>query len=69
MTGLFQSVLRVSHRKQGMVRHLGMDNGGKAFPPMWLMDRRRTEFPELSERMHPGRHAPGGMQYPPEVKN
>lgn len=40
-----------------------MDNRGKAFPPMWLMDRRRTEFPELSERMRPG------MQYPPEVKN
>ena len=56
-------MLRVSHRKQGMVRHLGMDNRGKAFPPMWLMDRRRTEFPELSERMRPG------MQYPPEVKN
>lgn len=62
-------VLRVNHMKQGMVRQLGMNNGRKAFPPTCLMDRRRTEFPELSERTHPGSHAPGEMQYPPEVKN
>ena len=55
--------------KQGMVRQLRMNNGRKAFPPTWLMDRRRTEFLELSERTRPGNHVPGGVQYPPEVKN
>lgn len=62
-------MLRVNHMKQGMVRQLRMNNGRKAFPPTWLMDRRRTEFLELSERTCPGNHVPGGVQYPPEVKN